>query len=189
MDTDANGGSLCLWVPLLSSLEAGECWSHSPAIKPFRNVLILVNPVGGKGKAKNMVQDTVIPILEAAGTTVTVKGNLPGSYRWNAELKLYVQKLLTGYMPKRSRDLWIWYTSKQAKFYESSTVCPRLTSNNEVWLPLLPETVLFMKWSTALHPAQTPARRCRRLSLPSQQVNSGIPNTENNALTSLTRFS
>ncbi|OWZ44563.1 D-erythro-sphingosine kinase [Cryptococcus neoformans c8] len=43
------------------------------SIKPFRNVLILVNPVGGKGKAKNIVQDTVIPILEAAGTTVTVK--------------------------------------------------------------------------------------------------------------------
>ncbi|KIR80783.1 D-erythro-sphingosine kinase [Cryptococcus gattii EJB2] len=43
------------------------------SIEPFRNVLILVNPVGGKGKAKNIVQDTVIPILEAAGATVTVQ--------------------------------------------------------------------------------------------------------------------
>ncbi|WVQ82967.1 hypothetical protein IAT38_005103 [Cryptococcus sp. DSM 104549] len=43
------------------------------AIKPFRRVLLLVNPVGGKGKAKSIVSGTALPILEAAGVIVDVK--------------------------------------------------------------------------------------------------------------------
>ncbi|ORY28466.1 ATP-NAD kinase-like domain-containing protein [Naematelia encephala] len=38
--------------------------------KPFRRALVLVNPVGGKGKAKSLVREHVLPILEAAGTVV-----------------------------------------------------------------------------------------------------------------------
>ncbi|WWD04871.1 hypothetical protein V865_002942 [Kwoniella europaea PYCC6329] len=35
-------------------------------IKRNKKVLLLVNPVGGKGKAKSIVHDTVLPILQAA---------------------------------------------------------------------------------------------------------------------------
>jgi sphingosine kinase len=37
---------------------------------------VLVNPVGGKGKARGIVKETVLPILEAAGCTVTMMGEL-----------------------------------------------------------------------------------------------------------------
>ncbi|WWD18462.1 hypothetical protein CI109_102914 [Kwoniella shandongensis] len=43
------------------------------SIKPFRKVLLLVNPVGGKGKAKSIVHETVLPILEAAGCVVDMR--------------------------------------------------------------------------------------------------------------------
>ena len=43
-------------------------------IKPYRRVLLLVNPVSGKGKAKAVVKETVIPILEAAGCVLDVRG-------------------------------------------------------------------------------------------------------------------
>lgn len=46
----------------------------SPGVKPFRRVLLLVNPVGGKGKAKAIVRDDVLPVLEAAGCVVEVRG-------------------------------------------------------------------------------------------------------------------
>jgi sphingosine kinase len=45
-----------------------------PGLKPCRRVLLLVNPVGGKGKAKAIARDTVLPILEAAGCLVEYKG-------------------------------------------------------------------------------------------------------------------
>jgi sphingosine kinase len=35
----------------------------------------LVNPVGGKGKARAIVRDSVRPILEAAGCIVDMKGD------------------------------------------------------------------------------------------------------------------
>lgn len=41
--------------------------------KPYRRVLLLVNPVGGKGKAKSVVQNAVLPILEAAGCVVDLR--------------------------------------------------------------------------------------------------------------------
>ena len=45
-------------------------------VKPFRRVLVLVNPVGGKGKAKAIVRDTVLALLEAAGCVVETRGML-----------------------------------------------------------------------------------------------------------------
>ncbi|KAL7423158.1 sphinganine kinase lcb4 [Cryptotrichosporon argae] len=54
------------WVATLMGAAYGE-------IKPFRKVLLIINPVGGKGKAKALVHDTVLPILEAAGAHVDVK--------------------------------------------------------------------------------------------------------------------
>lgn len=41
--------------------------------KPFRHVLLLVNPIGGKGKAQSTVKEKILPILEAAGCTVELK--------------------------------------------------------------------------------------------------------------------
>jgi sphingosine kinase len=43
-----------------------------PVTKPFRRVLLLVNPVGGKGKARSIVKEQIMPILEAAGCKVEV---------------------------------------------------------------------------------------------------------------------
>ena len=40
----------------------------------MRRVLVLVNPVSGKGKGKAVVKETVRPILEAAGCVVEYKG-------------------------------------------------------------------------------------------------------------------
>lgn len=45
-------------------------------VKPFRRVLLLVNPVGGKGKGRAIVKDQVLPLLEAAGCIVDVQGEL-----------------------------------------------------------------------------------------------------------------
>lgn len=39
-----------------------------------KRALVLVNPVGGKGKARSIVKETVLPILEAAGCKVTMMG-------------------------------------------------------------------------------------------------------------------
>jgi sphingosine kinase len=41
---------------------------------PRKRVLVLVNPVGGKGKARSIVKETVLPIFEAAGCAVTMMG-------------------------------------------------------------------------------------------------------------------
>lgn len=43
-------------------------------VKAKKRVLVLVNPVGGKGKARSIVKDTVLPIFEAAGCTSTMMG-------------------------------------------------------------------------------------------------------------------
>jgi len=45
-----------------------------PEIKPFRRVLVLVNPIGGKGKGRAVVRETVMPILEAAGCAIKIMG-------------------------------------------------------------------------------------------------------------------
>ncbi|ODO05276.1 D-erythro-sphingosine kinase [Cryptococcus wingfieldii CBS 7118] len=42
-------------------------------VKPFRKVLLLVNPAGGKGKSRAIVREIVLPILKAAGTIVDLK--------------------------------------------------------------------------------------------------------------------
>jgi sphingosine kinase len=39
---------------------------------------MLVNPVGGKGKARAIVKDSVLPMLEAAGCIVTIMGKSSG---------------------------------------------------------------------------------------------------------------
>lgn len=44
--------------------------------QPGRKVLLLVNPVGGKGKSRATVKNDVLPILEAAGCMVEVRGEL-----------------------------------------------------------------------------------------------------------------
>jgi len=50
---------------------------NDTGLKPFRRVLLLVNPAGGKGKARATVKDIVIPVLEAAGCVVDMRGE-PG---------------------------------------------------------------------------------------------------------------
>ncbi len=52
----------------------GDFLTTSIETTPYRKVLVLVNPVGGKGKARSIVKEVVVPILEAAGCAVTVKG-------------------------------------------------------------------------------------------------------------------
>src|SRR4051794_33703632 len=42
--------------------------------KPNRKVLLLVNPIGGKGKARSSVDTVVLPILQAAGCDVDTLG-------------------------------------------------------------------------------------------------------------------
>jgi diacylglycerol kinase family enzyme len=39
-------------------------------------VLLLVNPVSGKGKGKAIVREQVLPLLEAAGCIVDLKGEV-----------------------------------------------------------------------------------------------------------------
>lgn len=53
-----------------------------PVTKPYRRVLLLVNPVGGKGKSKQLVAKEVLPVLEAAGCTVDMKET---THRYHAE--------------------------------------------------------------------------------------------------------
>jgi hypothetical protein len=43
-------------------------------VQSRKRVLVLVNPVGGKGKARSIVKETVLPIFEAAGCAVTMMG-------------------------------------------------------------------------------------------------------------------
>lgn len=51
-----------------------ECaLTHAAVSNPYRNVLLLINPIGGKGKAPSICKNTVIPILEAAGCKVQVQ--------------------------------------------------------------------------------------------------------------------
>lgn len=45
-------------------------------VSPRKRVLVLVNPVGGKGKARSIVKETVLPMFEAAGCHVTMMGKL-----------------------------------------------------------------------------------------------------------------
>lgn len=49
---------------------------------PYRKVLLLVNPVGGKGKGMAIAKHTIIPILEAAGCKVDMRET---RYRNHAE--------------------------------------------------------------------------------------------------------
>lgn len=44
-----------------------------PVTAPCRRVLLLLNPVGGKGKAKQLVAKEVVPVLEAAGCKVDLR--------------------------------------------------------------------------------------------------------------------
>lgn len=39
--------------------------------------MIIVNPIGGKGKSRSIVKEIVLPILEAAGCVVEVIGQSP----------------------------------------------------------------------------------------------------------------
>ncbi|WWC70765.1 uncharacterized protein I206_104716 [Kwoniella pini CBS 10737] len=54
------------WVETIMS-------SSYRGIKRSKRVLLLVNPVGGKGKAKSIVHDTVLPILQSAGCQVDLR--------------------------------------------------------------------------------------------------------------------
>ena len=42
--------------------------------KPFRRILLLINPTAGKSKARATAKSTIVPILEAAGCTVDARG-------------------------------------------------------------------------------------------------------------------
>jgi sphingosine kinase len=58
-------------VDLFAFLETLQAAVY-PRTKPRRRVYLVVNPVGGPGKARKMTQKVVLPALEAAGCTVTV---------------------------------------------------------------------------------------------------------------------
>lgn len=45
-----------------------------PVTKPYRRVLLVVNPVGGRGKGRQIVRNVALPIFEAAGCTVDLVG-------------------------------------------------------------------------------------------------------------------
>jgi sphingosine kinase len=68
----AYGGELS--VAGSATASSGSVLSDTADVKPFRRVLLLVNPFGGKGKAKSICKETVLPILEGAGCKLDVKG-------------------------------------------------------------------------------------------------------------------
>lgn len=75
-------------------------------MKPGRRVLVLVNPVGGKGKAKAVVKETVMPILEAAGCHVELIGEFQLVRYKELELRGNVrQKRHITNMPRRLRGV------------------------------------------------------------------------------------
>jgi diacylglycerol kinase family enzyme len=43
-------------------------------VKQKRKLALFLNPIGGKGKAKALVQSIALPILEAAGLSIEVYG-------------------------------------------------------------------------------------------------------------------
>jgi sphingosine kinase len=57
-----------------ATTSSGSVLRETADIKPFRRVLLLVNPFGGKGKAKSICKETALPILEGAGCKLDVKG-------------------------------------------------------------------------------------------------------------------
>ena len=73
MGGDYIEGRVC-WSVHFVPLSPGHGAKDEIGIKPFRRVLLLVNPVGGKGKARSIVKDKVLPFLEAAGCQVDLKG-------------------------------------------------------------------------------------------------------------------
>ena len=77
-------------------------------VTPRKRVLVLVNPVGGKGKARSIVKETVLPILEAAGCTVTMMGKLVFS---SQDVKLTNQRHNTIIMPNSWQRTWRWISS------------------------------------------------------------------------------
>ena len=77
-------------------------------VTPRKRVLVLVNPVGRKGKARSIVKETVLPIFEAAGCTVTMMGKLKSSSEIS-ELKK--KKLSIIIMPNSSQRISRWISS------------------------------------------------------------------------------
>lgn len=63
------------WVDMLMA-------AAYPITQPYRRVLLLVNPVGGKGKARSIVKEKVLPLLEAAGCKVKM---VETTHRYHAE--------------------------------------------------------------------------------------------------------
>jgi sphingosine kinase len=70
------------WVEAAMRAAYGGQSHHSPRsqktdeldVQARKRILVLVNPVGGKGKARSIVKETVLPIFEAAGCAVTMMG-------------------------------------------------------------------------------------------------------------------
>lgn len=78
MGRDYHEGCLWMYVPsetakLLKILKRRYA-DDTIAVTSRKRVLVLVNPVGGKGNARSIVKDTVIPILEAADCVFTMMG-------------------------------------------------------------------------------------------------------------------
>lgn len=62
-------------MEVISSLESHPKQSNAlVGVKPGRKVALLLNPIGGKGKARELVKTVALPILEAAGLQVEVYG-------------------------------------------------------------------------------------------------------------------
>lgn len=71
--------------------------------RPYRKVLLLVNPVGGKGKARQIVKEEVLPIFEAAWCKVDMRGELLCGTCDGRDCWLTGKKRRTGTMPLRLR--------------------------------------------------------------------------------------
>ena len=73
--------------------------------KPCRRVLLLVNPIGGKGKSRAIVKEKVMPILEAAGCIVDLRG-MPhsASFVTSTDFRDQVQRACPGYRQRGRRE-------------------------------------------------------------------------------------
>lgn len=62
-----------LYVNLLTPLPPFYYeFHHKTGNSPNRRVLLLVNPIGGKGNARTLVKNEALPVLYAAGCRVEV---------------------------------------------------------------------------------------------------------------------
>lgn len=66
--------SYCSSVTSARDLNPIDCrFSLIPGVKPNRRLRVLLNPIGGKGKAKQLWETEISPVLRAAACVVHVE--------------------------------------------------------------------------------------------------------------------